>query len=135
MTGETDLNTLIASMQPVLHSDEYVFATTTQHVSNGDLSPVMVFAEAEGRTLIIKRSRAVANNLKFDFPCRMITLNIHSALDAVGFLARVTTRLAALNMGVNPVSAFYHDHLFVPADRAQEAMAEIEQMAAEACEP
>lgn len=26
-------------------------------------------------------------------------------------------------MGVNPVSAFYHDHLFVPAERAEEAMA------------
>ena len=52
----------------------------------------------------------------------MITLNIHSALDAVGFIAAVTTELARHNIGVNPVSGFYHDHLFVPADRADEAM-------------
>ncbi|RVD48425.1 ACT domain-containing protein, partial [Mesorhizobium sp. M2D.F.Ca.ET.140.01.1.1] len=54
---------------------------------------------------------------------RMITLNIHSSLEAVGFLAAITTRLAAAGMSVNPVSAFYHDHLFVPAERAEEAMA------------
>jgi len=61
----------------------------------------------------------------------MITLNIHSSLEAVGFLAAITTRLASAGMGVNPVSAFYHDHLFVPADRADEAMALLTQLAEE----
>jgi hypothetical protein len=36
---------------------------------------------------------------------------VHSSLDAVGFMAAVTTRLAKINIGVNPVSGFYHDHL------------------------
>jgi len=35
---------------------------------------------------------------------------------------RITKPLAAAGMGVNPVSAFYHDQLFVPADRAEEAV-------------
>ncbi len=61
----------------------------------------------------------------------MITLNIHSSLDAVGFLAAITTRLAAAGMGVNPVSGYFHDHLFVPADRADEAMTVLEGLAAE----
>ena len=51
------------------------------------------------------------------FPCRLITLEVHSALDAVGFLAAVTARLAAEGIGVNPVAGFHHDHLFVPADK------------------
>ena len=55
---------------------------------------------------------------------------MHSALEAVGFLARITQRLAGLNMGVNPVSGFYHDHLFVPDDRADDAMAELQRMIA-----
>ena len=33
-------------------------------------------------------------------------------------------------MGVNPVSAFHHDHLFVPADRADDAMRILEELAA-----
>jgi hypothetical protein len=61
----------------------------------------------------------------------MITLNIHSSLDAVGFLAAITARLASAGMGVNSVSAYFHDHLFVPAVRADEAMAILDGLAAE----
>jgi len=46
-------------------------------------------------------------------------------------LARVTTALAQGGMGVNPVSGFYHDHLFVPEDRAEDAMAILVQLASE----
>ncbi|MEM5501150.1 ACT domain-containing protein [Ahrensia kielensis] len=132
MTGETNLKTLIASMQPVLREGEFVFATTNEPIDYMETAPLMLFTEEEGTTLILKREDAEAQKIKFDFPCRMITLNIHSSLDAVGFLAKITPRLAALNMGVNPVSAFYHDHLFVPSNRAQDAMVELEKMALEA---
>jgi uncharacterized protein len=40
------------------------------------------------------------------FACRMITLNVHSSLEAVGFLAAITRQLAQAGMGVNPASAF-----------------------------
>lgn len=52
----------------------------------------------------------------------MISLMAHSSLDAVGFLAAITAKLAAAGISVNPVSAFYHDHLFVPFDKAEMAM-------------
>jgi hypothetical protein len=55
--------------------------------------------------------------------CReMNSLMVHSSLDAVGFLAAITAKLAAGGISVNPVSAFYHDHLFVPVDKAEMAM-------------
>jgi len=107
-----------------------VFATVPQNFSYSALQPVMVFQEAEGTTLIVKKTVAEANNLKAEFESRMITLNVHSALDAIGFLARITTHLAALNMGVNPVSGFYHDHLFIPADRALDAMQALSELSA-----
>ena len=67
--------------------------------------------------------------LSAQFRCRMITLEIHSSLQAVGFLAAVTARLAAADMGVNPVSGYFHDHLFVPEDRAEEAMRILSELA------
>ena len=92
----------------------------------------MMFRESEGPTLIVLEEEARRAGLTATFRCRMITLDIHSSLDAVGFMAAITRRLAADGMGVNPVSAYFHDHLFVPADRAEEAVALLEQLAAEA---
>ena len=132
MAGETDLKTLLASMTPELLAGTYVFVTLAPGVSQPEgLEPVMVFREREGKTLIVTVGAASAAGLTASFRCRMITLNIHSSLEAVGFLAAITTRLAAAGMGVNPVSAFYHDHLFVPADRAEEAIVILEGLAEE----
>jgi uncharacterized protein len=130
MTGETDLKTLLASMTPELLDGIYVFATLAPGILPPEgLEPVMVFREREGLTLIVTEKAAKIAGLTASFRCRMITLNIHSSLEAVGFLAAITTRLAAAGMGVNPVSAFYHDHLFVPADRAEEAMHLLHELA------
>jgi len=62
----------------------------------------------------------------------MITCNVHSSLEAVGFMAVIATRLAELGMGVNPISGFYHDHLFVPAGREDAAMRALGELATEA---
>ncbi|RWC92897.1 MAG: ACT domain-containing protein [Mesorhizobium sp.] len=130
MTGETDLQRLLASMTPHLLPDVHVFATLAPGAAMPEgLDPVMSFREQEGLTLIAKEDQARAAGIDGIFRCRMITLNIHSSLEAVGFLAAITTRLAAAGMGVNPVSAFYHDHLFVPADRAEEAMVLLMELA------
>ncbi|MDX8467804.1 ACT domain-containing protein [Mesorhizobium sp. VK23B] len=132
MAGETNLQRLLASMTPQLLPGIYVFATLAPGVAMPDgLDPVMQFREREGLTLIVTEDEAKAAGLAGTFRCRMITLNIHSSLEAVGFLAAITTRLAAAGMGINPVSAFYHDHLFVPAERAEEALAILRQLAAE----
>lgn len=132
MTGETDLQRLLASMTPQLIPGVHVFATLPPGAPLPDgLDPVMCFREREGVTLIVPEEQAKAAGLAGTFRCRMITLNIHSSLEAVGFLAAITARLAAAGLGVNPVSAFYHDHLFVPAERAEEAMAILWQLAAD----
>ncbi|BCM22501.1 ACT domain-containing protein [Mesorhizobium sp. J8] len=132
MSGETDLQKLLASMTPRLYPDVHVFVTLAPGMPvPAGLDPVMQFREREGRTLIVTEDEAKAAGLAGTFRCRMITLDIHSSLEAVGFLAAITTRLAAAGMGVNPVSAFYHDHLFVSAERAEEALAILWQLAAE----
>ncbi len=65
---------------------------------------------------------AKAADLNYQYPSRMITLNAYSALDAVGFLAAITARLAGAGISANAVSAYHHDHLFVPVARAEEAI-------------
>jgi hypothetical protein len=94
----------------------------------------MFFREAKTVTLIIRHDVALHHGLlpakledseydcQYQYPCRMITCNVHSSLEAVGFMAHLATKLAERGISVNPVSAYYHDHLFVPAKEAEEAL-------------
>ncbi|WP_437344362.1 ACT domain-containing protein [Mesorhizobium marinum] len=119
-------------MSPELLPGVLVFATLPPGASRPDgIDPVMTFREREGETLILAEEQAMAAGLASIFRSRMITLNVHSSLDAVGFIAAVATRLTEAGLGVNPVSAYFHDHLFVPAERADEAMAILRALAAE----
>ncbi|MBN1302812.1 MAG: ACT domain-containing protein [Anaerolineales bacterium] len=123
MNGETNLGRLLVSMQPELVNGEYVFCTLPETTPPGaDLQPVGWFREAEGVTLILPRSSAEEAGLEFAFVSRMITLKVHSSLEAVGFLAVITERLARAGISVNAVSAYYHDHIFIPVDRAEETL-------------
>ncbi|MDX1786156.1 ACT domain-containing protein [Roseovarius sp. ZX-A-9] len=122
MTGTHDLDTLLASMDPVMDPEVYVFVTLEDRRVPSGITPRMTFQEAEGTTLILSRTEAEAAALPYTFASRMITLNVHSALEAVGFIARIATALAEHGMGVNPVAGYFHDHLFVPEDRADDAM-------------
>ena len=132
MTGETDLKALIRSMRPALDSATYMFVTSLPtDAIPPSITPRLTFREAEGLTLIVERQEAERAGLAGTFPCRMITLSIHSSLEAVGFLAVVTGRLAAAGLSANAVSAFYHDHLFVPVERAAEALGILKSLALE----
>ena len=131
MTGETDLSALLAALEPAMTDAVWVFATLPPGaaVPQG-VTPLMTYAETEGLTLILRQDEAQAAGLACVFPSRRITLNIHSSLEAVGFLAALLPALAAAGIGVNPVSAYFHDHLFVPVDRADEALALLRAVAA-----
>ena len=120
---ERNLTTLLRSMRPTLRDGEYVFCALPHGVLAPDVESVCAFREDEGLTIVVGRGEADTCGLPYESVFRWITLTVHSSLDAVGFLAEVTGALAAHGISTNAVSAYYHDHLFVPADRANEALA------------
>ena len=129
MTGERDLQTLLKSMKPDMHEGVFVFCAVADETQiRAGIKPRLMFREHEATTIVIRREEAERLGLSCQFASRLITLTVHSALDAVGFLAAITTRLAEAGISVNAVSAFYHDHLFVPADRGDEALALLQDM-------
>ena len=130
MVGESNLASLISSMTPELQSPVFVFATlpADHGVDVPQLNPLFGFREKEGLTLVVEEAIAKSNGLRFEYPCKQITLTIHSSLSAVGFLAAITKELAQAGISVNAVSAFFHDHLFVSTDRADDAMAILSRM-------
>jgi hypothetical protein len=52
---------------------------------------------------------------------------VHSSLDAVGLTAAVANKLASREISANVVAAYYHDHIFVRKEKADIAMAALEE--------
>jgi hypothetical protein len=119
MHGERNLKTLLRTMQPHLTDGKWVFRTSPNGFDSATLdTAILMFKESEGMTII---SPAGSDDAPVPM-WAMITLSIHSDLEAVGFLAAITTALAAIDIPVNAVSAFFHDHIFVPYERRGDAM-------------
>lgn len=124
MAGETDLNKLLANLRPELLPGEFVFCSleTGRYGDLADLQPLASFAEAEGLSLVIRREQAAPAGLSYQGVFRCISLRVHSSLEAVGLTAAISSVLAEQGISANVIAACYHDHVLVPADRAEEAL-------------
>lgn len=120
---ETNLDYLLKNMCPVLEDDELVFCSLPHMEAEEYLTLCQSFTvEREGITLVLGRRLADLNNLPYDLVFKRITLTVYSSLSAVGFLARITSILAAQHISVNVISAFHHDHLYIQSHQAEEVL-------------
>jgi hypothetical protein len=104
--GETSLFTLLATLEATLHPSTNVFITFPHSIPPLEtLYKQLLFRETEGVTIVSTLDSVQKLNVTdYAFPCRMITCEVRSSLEAVGFMAVIATRLAAKGMGVNPVT-------------------------------
>jgi predicted N-acetyltransferase YhbS len=127
MTGEKNLQTLLAALHPELRDGEYVYVLWPH---GRPLAPGIEAAvrEAEGLTVVLPRAEADSLGLHYDFVAAWITLQVHSELEAIGLTAAVGRALTDAHISCNVLAGFHHDHLLVPvadAARAIEALAEL----------
>lgn len=125
-----DLATLLRSLAPSLSPGEFVFTTLREqpYGAAADLEPVASCLEDEGLTLVLPRERAEAAGLDVGETFRRLTLGVHSSLTAVGLTAAVAEALAREGISANVIAAYHHDHVFVPADRAEDAVRALESL-------
>ncbi|MEP5568887.1 MAG: ACT domain-containing protein [Halioglobus sp.] len=130
MSGESDLNALLASMSPRLDAKDYVFwsAENAQYGDHSDLEPVASCMEPEGLTLVITKAKADARALPYDAVFKRITLEVHSSLEAVGLTAAFATKLSEHGISANVVAGYFHDHIFVQSELADRAMAALGEL-------
>lgn len=128
MKGELNLMVLLKTLTVKLADGVYVFVTLPDRNVPDGLSPRMLFQEEEGTTLILRIEDAEAHGYSCEFPSRMITLDVHSSLEAIGFIARITGELAKAGISINPIAGFYHDHIFVPDGQEHDAVRVLEQI-------
>jgi len=122
--GERDLAVLLATLSPSLRDGEFLFCTVgeSSYEDYVDLVPLASFREEEGLTLVLPRHAAEEAGFVSDAVFRCISLDVHSSLQAVGLTAAIASALAQRGISANVMAAFYHDHIFVPTDQADEAM-------------
>ncbi|WP_421591409.1 ACT domain-containing protein [Shinella sp. M27] len=122
MSGVTDLDELLKTMEPALAEGRFVYACVPADELASHLfrQPIGIFQEAEGLTLIVPE--AAAEGLSASPPMRMITLTVHSSLEAVGLTGAFAAALTREGISANVVAAYHHDHIFVPERDAERAL-------------
>lgn len=145
--GETDLDKLIASMKPSLAEDKFVFCTLDldkadhRKLWTDVLPPARLEAnspvsaemhEAEGPTLVLAKAFADRHGFEYEYVAARITLQVHSALEAVGLTAAFSGALGDNEISCNVVAGYFHDHLYVNWERREAAVAALEKLSRDA---
>ena len=134
MSARSNLDEIMRNLEPQLKGPSFVFCSIPagEVVDLSDLTPLATFVEDEGMSLILREADATKAGLETDGTFRCITLQVHSSLESVGLTATVSSALAREGISANVVAAAYHDHIFVPASRAQEALGILKGLSSEA---
>jgi hypothetical protein len=119
--GGSDALALLRSLNPELRPGRFVF--TTVDTVPDDVDCIATVVEDEGVTLVVAQDVADYACLHYDYVAAMITLRVRSDLASVGLTAAVASTLATSGVSCNVVAGYFHDHLFVPIDRGEEAVA------------
>ncbi|EHS7465074.1 ACT domain-containing protein [Vibrio cholerae] len=123
MSGIKSLELLLQSMSPELMAGDYVFCTVDGALSDYlSLEPIATFREPEGLTLVLEAEKAQQAGLESSALFSLIILTVHSSLEAVGLTAAFATKLAEHGISANVIAGYYHDHIFVQKEKAQQAL-------------
>ena len=129
-TPLSDLAVLLASLQPELHPGAWAWCALPTGAPLGDVAAVASVQEAEGLTVVVAQDDALARGWNVVFLSAWITLRVHSDLASVGMTAAFARVLGDAGIACNVIAGAYHDHLFVPTDRAADAMAALHALQA-----
>ena len=117
-------------MSPELMVGEFVFCCFEKacYGAHAELEPIAAVGEIEGLTLVISRERADEHNISYESVFSCITLKVHSSLDAVGLTAAFSAKLTEYEISANVIAGYYHDHIFVQTNQAENAMTALSEL-------
>ncbi len=124
---ERDLATLLATLDVARRAGTFVFV---QVAPGGEAPPgtAAMVDEGDAVTYVVDEAELGAPGSRFR--AAWLTLTVNSALDSVGLTATVTAALAAQGIAANVLAGHDHDHLLVPVDRVDDAIAAVRALAA-----
>lgn len=127
MRGETDLQAMLTSLR-IRRLPEPVAVVEVAGVDHLEPGFLALIREAEGTTAVVPVAEAERRGWAVEFRAAWLTVDVHSALDAVGLTAALSRELAERGIACNVLAGFHHDHLLVPVERADEAIEALESL-------
>ncbi len=112
----------MSALNPVLNEGVFVFCTQQFPSDLVKDAVIGCFQEKEGTTMILQKGVADQFQLDYAFEAAWITLGLNSELDMVGLTARFSSAMAEKGISANVIAGYYHDHIFVPYKRREEAL-------------
>jgi uncharacterized protein len=128
----SSLAVLLRSMEPELHAGVYAYCVVSHGSDISAFTPAATVAESEGLTLVLPVEQAVQAGLTIMFRASWITLTVHSDLQAIGLTAAFANALGKAGISCNVVAGAFHDHIFVPVEQGQQALAALKALQQEA---
>ena len=117
----------MVSLHPVARPEEYVFTCVTGanglDIATAGLDVAAAIVEQEGVTVVLPREQADAAGLSYDFVAAWITLTADTALTDVGITASFAAALRDAGISCNVLAGVHHDHVLVPVDQKDAALA------------
>ena len=126
MTGERDLGRLLAGLSPERRHGEVVIVAVPDPAGLPALATV---TEEDAVTAVLRRDDADRLGLGYDWIAAWVTLTVHSSWEAVGMTAAVAQALADEGIPCNVLAGFRHDHLLIPIEQADAAIAALRSLA------
>jgi len=112
-------------LQPELDPHLYCFVTVPEGYRARQISEFSVASvlEGEGWSFVLPLEVVKSYFLPVGLPQRRIVLKARSVPEGAALAAAVPGMLARAGIACNWVAAFHRDYVFVPEDRADEALA------------
>lgn len=121
-----DLDELLARLSVRRRPGRYCLLSDVPVPAGTSVAATIV--EDEGITTVMSVTDAERLGARPEFVAAWLTVEVRSALDAVGLTARLATALASENIACNVLAGYHHDHLLVPFEMADRAVAVLEAL-------
>jgi hypothetical protein len=113
---------VLRRLAPQLHDGTWAFTSIPPDTDLAGLDVVATMREREGLTLVVPEAQARARGFPIALRCAWITMTASTSLDETGITAAFARVLADAGIPCNVIAGAHHDHVFVPVERAREAL-------------
>ncbi len=125
MNGNTNLAEVLRSISVDTDSTAYGFASLKDDLPLPANEVLCTYREKEGLTVVADTNYLHDKHIDFEGPFAKLSIEVHTSLELVGLTAALAKALTESGISANVIAAYYHDHIFAPFDKRNEAVGAI----------